>query len=91
MIHCDTLLQNATDIIRKCDNYFVRKCDRSLLQNASDFLLQNATVITNCDSTWFHPSAQFHAIENSCHHSIPWTEKSHMKVKTFVMKFFSEC
>ena len=49
MIHYDTLLQNATDIITKCDSYFITKCDRSLLQNASGFLLQNATVITNCD------------------------------------------
>ena len=37
-----TLLQNATDIITKCD--------RKLLQNAPDFLLYNATVITNCDN-----------------------------------------
>ena len=56
MIHYDTLLQNATDIITKNDNYFITKCDRSLLQNASDFssqhatvLLQNATVITTCE------------------------------------------
>ena len=47
LIRCDSLLQNATDIITKCDSYFITKCDRSLLQNASDFLLQNATVITN--------------------------------------------
>ena len=58
LIHYDSLLQNATDIITKCDSYFVTKCDRSLLQNASYFLLkdatillQNATVITNCDNT----------------------------------------
>ena len=56
MINYDTLLQNATDIITKCDSYFITKCDRSLLQNASGFLLQNATillqnatVITKCD------------------------------------------
>ena len=56
MIHCDTLLENATSIITKCDSYFITKCDRSLLQNASGFLiqnatvlLQNATVITKCD------------------------------------------
>ena len=56
MIHYGTLLQNATDIITKCDSYFITKCDKSLLQNASGFLLQNATVllqnvtvITNCD------------------------------------------
>ena len=58
MIHNDTLLQNAADIITKCYSYFIEKCDRSLLQNASGFLLQNATVyfknetvITNCNST----------------------------------------
>ena len=56
LIHYDSLLQNATDIITKCDSYFITKCDRSLLQNASRFLLGNAivllqiaTVITNCD------------------------------------------
>ena len=39
------LLQNATDIITKCDNYFITKCDRSVLQNASGFLLQSATFL----------------------------------------------
>ena len=38
----DSLFQNATDIITKCDNYFVTKCNRSLLQSASGFSLQNA-------------------------------------------------
>ena len=57
LIRYDCLLQNATDIMTKCDSYFITKCDRSLLQNASGFLLpnatallQNATVITNCDN-----------------------------------------
>ena len=45
MIHYDALLQNGTDIITKCDSYFVIKCDKSLLRNASGFLLQNATVL----------------------------------------------
>ena len=62
-IHYDSLLQNATDLTTKCNNYFITKCDRSLLQNASGFLLQNATVLlqnatviikcyvfTSCDS-----------------------------------------
>ena len=60
LIRYDSLLQNATDIITKCDSYFIIKCDRSLLQNASGFLLQNATVIikcgnfiTKCDSASF--------------------------------------
>ena len=43
LIHYDSLLQIATNIIRKCDSYFITKCDRSLLQNA--------TVITNCDNS----------------------------------------
>ena len=41
--------KNATDIMTKCDSYFITKCDRSLLENVSGFLLQNATVITNCN------------------------------------------
>ena len=48
MIHYETLLQNATVIITKCDSYFIRKCDRRL-QNASGFLLQNVSFITKCD------------------------------------------
>ena len=57
MIHSDSLSQNATDIVRKCNSYFITKCERSLLQNVSGFLLQNGTallpnvtVITNSDS-----------------------------------------
>ena len=56
LIRYDSLLQNATDIIAKCDSYFIIKCERSLLENASGFLLQNTTVLlenvtvfTNCD------------------------------------------
>ena len=45
LIHYDSLLQNATDFIRKCDSYFITNCDRKLLQNASGFLLHNATVL----------------------------------------------
>ena len=48
-IHYDSLLQNATDVIKKCDSYFVTKWDRSLLQNASGFLLQNAALTAKCD------------------------------------------
>ena len=61
----DSLLQNATDFITKCNSYFITKRSRSLLQNVPGFLLQNATVllqkrqllqnatfITNCDSTF---------------------------------------
>ena len=56
MIRYDSLLQNATDLITKCDSYFITKCERSLLQNPSGFLLQsatvllqNATVVTKCE------------------------------------------
>ena len=56
LIHYDSLLQNASDFITKCDSYVITKCDRSLFQNASGLLLQNATillqnatVITKCD------------------------------------------
>ena len=63
LILCDSLLQSdkyfheiyATNIITKCDSYFITKCDRTLLQSAPGFFLQNATilwenaaVITNC-------------------------------------------
>ena len=41
LIRYDSLLQNGTYIITKCNSYFIIKCDRSLLQNASGFLLQN--------------------------------------------------
>ena len=47
--HYDTSLQNAANIMTKCDSYFIVNSDRSLLQNASYFLLQNATVISKCD------------------------------------------
>ena len=57
LVYYETLLQNETNIIAKCDSYFITKCDKSLLQNASGFLLQNAsvllqivTVITKCDT-----------------------------------------
>ena len=58
LVHYNTLLQNATDFITKCDSYFITECDKILFQNVSDvlpqntllqstsMLLQNATVIT---------------------------------------------
>ena len=49
LIDDDNLLQNAIDLITKCDSVFITKCDRSLLQNASGFLLQYR-FITKCDS-----------------------------------------
>ena len=53
LIRYDNLLQNATDVITKCDT----KCGTRLLQNTSGFdhkmrqLLQNATFVKNCDIT----------------------------------------
>ena len=44
-VYYDTLLQNPTDIIAKCDGYFITKSDKKLLQNMSAFLLQNAAVL----------------------------------------------
>ena len=41
LFHYNTLLQNVTDIITKCDSYFITK------YAISGFLLENATVITN--------------------------------------------
>ena len=45
------MIQNATDVITKCDSNFITKCEKSLLQNASDFLITKCnSFITNCDS-----------------------------------------
>ena len=41
LFHYNTLLQNATDVITKCDSYFITK------YAISGFSLENATVITN--------------------------------------------
>ena len=41
LFHYNTLLQNAADVITKCDSYFITK------YAISGFLLENATVITN--------------------------------------------
>ena len=53
MIHYDSLLQNATDIITKCDSYVITKCERSSLQNTPGFSLQNATVLLQ-NATMFY-------------------------------------
>ena len=45
LVYYDTLLQNETDIITKCDSYFITKCDKSLLQHASEHFLRNTTVL----------------------------------------------
>ena len=43
LIHYDSLLQNATDIITKWDSYFITKCVRFFIKNCDNF-------ITKCDS-----------------------------------------
>ena len=47
LIHYGSLLQNATDIITKCDRSLFQNAAGFLLQNAT-VLFQNATVITDC-------------------------------------------
>ena len=48
--HYDTFLENETDIITKCDSYFIIECKKRLLQNVSGISLQNTTVVTKCDA-----------------------------------------
>ena len=43
LIHYDSLLQNATNIITKCDSYFIIKCDRRFITKCVRFF------ITKCD------------------------------------------
>ena len=45
MVHNDTLLQDATDIITKFDSDFITKCDKIIMQNAFGFSLQNITIL----------------------------------------------
>ena len=40
LIQYDSLLQNVTGGITKCDSYFITKYDRSLLQNATFIMRQ---------------------------------------------------
>ena len=61
MIHYDTLLQNPTDIITKCDSYFITKSG-FLLHNAT-FLLQNEIVITKCDA--YYKLRQYKVIQHN--------------------------
>ena len=60
MIHCDSLLQNATDIT-KCESLFYYKMRQFYYKVRQGFLLQNLTLllqnvmfITNCGSTINH-------------------------------------
>ena len=43
LVHCNTLLVNATDLITKCNSYFITKCD--VIKNPTTLL---ATVTTKC-------------------------------------------
>ena len=71
LINCDTLLQNATDIITKCDSYFITKCVRFFITNIATVLLQNATVITKCDV--YYKLRQYNRLCNKiASHSIDW-------------------
>ena len=45
LVHHVTVLQNETDIITKCESYFITKYDQNLLPKYINFLLQNATVL----------------------------------------------
>ena len=80
MICFDSLLQNLTDIITKCDSYFIAKSDRSLLQNASGSLLQNAAVITNCDNFITKYNVYYKLRQHSPKHFI-WTGKKHLSLR----------
>ena len=41
----DTLFQNVTGIITKCNSYFITKLGKNLLQNSSGLLSQNGTLL----------------------------------------------
>ena len=40
LIRYDSLLQNAADIITKCDSYFTAKCDRILFTKCARFFIK---------------------------------------------------
>ena len=46
LVHYNSLLQDSTDIIIKCNSYFIIKCNKSLFRNALGFLIKNAAFIT---------------------------------------------
>ena len=51
LVYNDTLLQNETDIITKCDSYFITKCDKSLLQHVPElFFKKYDSSVKKCDS-----------------------------------------
>ena len=47
LVHYEILLQNATEIITKCDKSLLQNALGILFQNAT-VLLQNVTVVTKC-------------------------------------------
>ena len=61
LVHYDTFLQNATDIITKCDSYFIYRMQQRFITKCYSYykmrrfyykmrqLLQNATFNTKCD------------------------------------------
>ena len=60
LVYYNTLLQNATDIITKCNSFFITKCDKSLLKKCVRFFIIKCDknllekhvrfFITKCDS-----------------------------------------
>ena len=51
-MHYDTLLQNATDIVTKCDSYFITKRNRSFFTTGADWDSRGC-VITQTHSRAF--------------------------------------
>ena len=51
LIHYDSLLQNATDIIRKCDSCFIIKCDKKFItKSVGFFIIKRKSFFTKCHS-----------------------------------------
>ena len=53
LVHCDTFLQNATDIVTKYYSYYITKSMSFFITKCNSHykmwqLLQNATFITKC-------------------------------------------
>ena len=63
MIHNCTLLQDATDIVRKFAIYFITKCDRKIIQNAFGFLLQSATILLQNETVLQNVTVNIKSIE----------------------------
>ena len=50
LICYDSLLQNTTDVITKCDSYFGTKCDKFITKCVSFFITKCDSFITKCNS-----------------------------------------